>query len=52
MKCRSITFVLLVASLSMPAALHGQSLGEIAKKIQEQRDTAKAEAEKTKTEGR
>jgi prophage DNA circulation protein len=51
MKVHPITFVLLVASLSMPNALHAQSLGELAKKAQEQRDKAKAEGEKAKAEG-
>jgi hypothetical protein len=52
MKGRLTTFTLLVASLSMPTALHAQSLADIAKKAQEQRDKAKAAAaEKAKTEG-
>jgi len=50
--CLFFVFALLVASLRMPTALHAQSLGEVAKKAQEQRDKAKADAAaKTKTEG-
>jgi hypothetical protein len=51
MKARPIAFALLVASLSMSNALHAQSLGELAKKTQEQRDKGKAEAEKAKSDG-
>src|SRR5829696_8958482 len=51
MKARPVTCAFLIASLSTITALNAQSLGDVAKKAQEQRDKAKAAAaEKAKTD--